>query len=208
LTLLVKTVSVEGVGSKKEASRLVELFTEVVKLKSVPRTGWLLRGVRDVESVADHSFGVAVIALLLSDRARQLGKDVDFNLVMRMALLHDLPEARTGDLPSTYKKYIDQDALRVADDRITEEMLRDLGQQNLDARHDYEDRKSIEARIVKAADKLDLLVQAWEYERGGARMLDEFWSSADADFSGLELDDVIVDIVTALKEARKADAIR
>ncbi len=141
-------------GSSKEALRLVELFGEVARLKSVPRTGWLLRGVRDVESVADHSFGVAVIALFLSDRARQLGRDVDLTLVLRMALLHDLPEARTGDLPSTYKKYIDPDALRVADDRITEEMLRDLGHNNVAARHEYEARKSIEARIVKAADKL------------------------------------------------------
>ncbi len=54
----------------------------------------------------------------------------------------------------------------------------------------------------------DLLIQAWEYERGGAKMLDEFWSSAEVDFSALELDDVIGDIVIALKEARKANAIR
>ncbi|MBO0723620.1 MAG: oxetanocin, partial [Blastocatellia bacterium] len=59
-----------------------------------------------------------------------------------------------------------------------------------------------EARLVKAADKLDLLLQAFEYEKGGARRLQEFWESAEEDFAGLGVDGLIEDLVTALKKLR------
>jgi putative hydrolase of HD superfamily len=176
------------------------------RLKSVPRIGWLLRGVRDVESVAAHSFGVAVIAMLLADRARTRGAEVDVERLLRMALLHDLTEARTGDLPSTIKEYFDRAAVRAADERIAEEMVAELGQAGqsyLELWRDYERRASIEARLVKAADKLDLLLQSREYEKGGARSLQEFWETADDDFAKLGVDDLIADLIEELKESRK-----
>jgi putative hydrolase of HD superfamily len=178
----------------------------MMRLKSVPRIGWLLRGVRDVESVAAHSFGVAVIAMLLADRARSRGVEVNVERLLRMALLHDLTEARTGDLPSTIKEYFDRAAVRAADERIAEEMVAELGQTGqsyLELWRDYESRASIEARLVKAADKLDLLIQSREYEKGGARSLQEFWETADDDFAKLGVDDLIADLIEELKESRK-----
>ena len=89
------------------------LLTELNRLKAVPRIGWLLRGVRDVESVADHSYGVALIAMILADRAKARGMAVDVERVLRMALLHDLTEARTGDLPHTVKRYFELSMLNL-----------------------------------------------------------------------------------------------
>ena len=178
----------------------------MMRLKTVPRIGWLLRGVRDVESVAAHSFGVAVIAMLLADRASARGIEVNVERLLRMALMHDLTEARTGDLPSTIKQYFDRAAVRAADERIVEEMVAELGQTGqsyLELWLEYEQRASIEARLVKAADKLDLLVQSREYEKGGARSLQEFWETADDDFAKLGVDDLIADLVEELKESRK-----
>lgn len=195
-------------GENDETTRLVELFAEIMRLKAVPRTGWLLRGVRDVESVADHSYGVALISLFLADRARDRGLEVDTVRVLRMALIHDLTETRTGDLPRTYKDYVDPAELRKADDRIAEEMLGGLSEENLRARHEYEERKSIEARIVKAADKLDLLLQAREYELGGAKSLNEFWSNAETDFSNLGIDHLVADLVAAITSSRVVNAKR
>jgi putative hydrolase of HD superfamily len=180
----------------------------MMRLKSVPRIGWLLRGVRDVESVAAHSFGVAVIAMLLADRARARGIAVNVEKLLRMALMHDLTEARTGDLPSTIKRYFDKAVIKAADDRIVQEMLTELGplgESYLALWHDYEDRACIESRLVKAADKLDLLVQSREYEKGGARSLQEFWDTADEDFAQLGVDDLICDLVKELKENRKQE---
>src|SRR5947207_9014687 len=110
-----------------EAAEMIELLAELMRLKAVPRMGWLLRGVRDVESVAAHSFGVALIAMWLADRALACGMHVNVGRVLRMALLHDLTEARTGDLPATIKRYFGNDALKAADERIAAEMLEGTG---------------------------------------------------------------------------------
>lgn len=177
-----------------------------MRLKSVPRIGWLLRGVRDVESVASHSFGVAVIAMLLADRARARGVEVNVERLLRMALLHDLTESRTGDLPSTIKRYFGKAAIKTADETIAAEIFTELGDFSdsyMELWSDYEHRASIESRLVKAADKLDLLLQSREYEKGGARSLQEFWDTADSDFAGLGVDDMISDLVEELKKGRE-----
>jgi putative hydrolase of HD superfamily len=187
---------------------LISFLAELMRLKSVPRIGWLLRGVRDVESVAEHSFGVAVIAMVLADRARARGVEVNVERLLRMALLHDLTESRTGDLPSTIKGYFDKASIKAADESIAKEIfteLGDLSEPYLELWFDYEHRVSIESRLVKAADKLDLLMQSREYEKGGARSLQEFWDTADSDFAGLGVDDLISDLVAELKKSRKQD---
>jgi len=178
----------------------------MLRLKSVPRTGWLLRGVRDVESVADHSFGVALVAMLLADLAQAQGLEPDVEKVLRMALLHDLTEARTGDLPNTIKRYFDKHSLHAADDRVADDMLLCLGAIGEEYQllwREYEERTTLEARIVKAADKLDLLLQAREYEKGGARSLQEFWENSETDFSDLKMDQLINDLVEELKKQRE-----
>jgi putative hydrolases of HD superfamily len=196
------------VKSKKIAAEVKEsirFLSELMRLKSVPRIGWLLRGVRDVESVAAHSFGVGVIAMLLSDRARERGMMVNVERVMRMALMHDMTEVRTGDLPSTIKRYFGKKNVKSADHLIAEEIfarLGGIGKDYLEIWQDYENRNSIESRIVKAADKLDLLLQSVEYEKGGARSLHEFWANSDEEFAGLDLEELISDLIESLKQSR------
>jgi putative hydrolases of HD superfamily len=187
-----------------EASGTIEFLTEITRLKALPRTGWLLRGVRDVESIADHAFGVAWIAMLLADRACANGHEVNVETVLRMALLHDLSEARTGDLPATIKPYFPGDTLKQADEQVARNILQPLGaigENYLALWHEYEERTSLESRIVKAADKLDLLLQAREYEKGGAQNLGEFWQNAEEDFARLGVDELITDILAALNGA-------
>lgn len=207
LTALVKTDSFSIV--KTESANIISFLGELMRLKAVPRMGWLLRGVRDVESVADHSFGVAFVAMLLADLAQRQGLEPNVEKILRMALLHDLTEARTGDLPNTVKRYFDKVALRTADHRAADEMLSALGaigEEYFLLWQEYEQRTSLEARIVKAADKLDLLLQAREYEKGGAQSLQEFWQNSETDFSSLEIDDLITNLVTDLTANRKSQA--
>lgn len=206
LTPRVKTASLSVVMT--ESSKTIHFLAEMLRLKAVPRMGWLMRGVRDVESVADHSFGVAFISMLLADQAQTQGLEPDTEKVLRMALLHDLTEARTGDLPATIKRFFDKSALNDADERIADEMLSGLGaigEEYLLLWREYEERTSLESRIVKAADKLDLLLQACEYEKGGASNLHEFWENSETDFSALGIDDLVTDLVKQLKESRKAE---
>ncbi len=185
------------------ATQIVEFLSELIRLKALPRTGWLLRGVRDVESIADHAFGVAFVAMILADRAVALGLSVNVEKVLRMALLHDISEARTGDLPSTIKPYFLGDTLKQADEQAVREILQPLGvsgESYLALWHEYEARASLEARIVKAADKIDLLLQAREYEKGGAQNLGEFWNNTDEDFAKLDIAELIAGFDEALKE--------
>lgn len=83
------------------AGALLELAQFASKLKSVPRTGWLDRDVPplDVESVADHSLGVALLAWGCALQRRAEGVAIDPERVLMLAILHDLAEAETGDLP-------------------------------------------------------------------------------------------------------------
>lgn len=189
-----------------ESSNIISFVCEMMRLKAVPRTGWLLRGIRDVESVADHSFGVALFGMLLADLAQRKGLEPDVEKILRMALLHDLTEARTGDLPNTIKRYFDRSALHGADQKVADEMLSVLGaigEEYLLLWQEYEERVSLESRIVKAADKLDLLLQAREYEKGGAKTLQEFWESSEMDFSSLGIDDLITELLDQLKQERE-----
>ena len=72
---------------------IVELILKAEKLKGVKRTGWVRKGIPEAESVADHSFGVAILALLLS-----LPPEIDRDALIKMALLHDLGESVIGDI--------------------------------------------------------------------------------------------------------------
>ncbi|MFN0123644.1 MAG: HD domain-containing protein [Blastocatellia bacterium] len=191
--------------NQDESRRDIGFLQELLRLKAVPRTGWLLRGVRDVESVAAHSFGVAVIAMRLTDRLAADGQEICVERVLRMALLHDLTETRMGDLPATIKPYFPPAALRAADEQVAVDItgiLETHGAEYLAVWREYEQRRTIESRIVKAADKLDLLLQALEYEKGGARALAEFRDHAREDFTALHLGPVLEGLVNALLAER------
>jgi putative hydrolases of HD superfamily len=154
------------------ASELVDTAQFLDRLASLPRTGWLLRGVRDPESIADHSFGVAVVAAMLVDDLRARGVTVDGEKVLRMALVHDAGEVFTGDIPMPAKTAELKAALGRAEDELLAGALSP-------AQHalwrEYEDGGSIEARVVKAADKLQMVIKALTYTKQGRGELDEFF---------------------------------
>src|SRR5436190_24139473 len=159
---------------------------ELQRLKRLERTGWTLRGLPNgSESVASHSFGVCVTALMLADEVKARGLEVDCERVLRMALLHDWAETRVGDMPRTATEYFGATARKQAETSAFEDIVE--GSSNEDSyrklHDDYEQRGSLEARLVKAADVIDLLIQALALECAGATGLDEFWQVAqDPDF--------------------------
>lgn len=162
------------------------LLTELQRLKRLDRTGWILRGLPNgTESVAAHSFGVAVTAMVMADQLRDEGVEIDLEKVLRIALLHDWAETRVGDMPRTATEYFGADIRKSAERRAFREIVSyvETGEAFCELYDDYEARSSLEARIVKAADVIDLLVQALALERAGAQGLDEFWQvTATADF--------------------------
>ena len=160
------------------------------------------------ESVAAHSFGVALAAMLLADEAAARGVELDAGRVLRIALLHDLAEARTGDMPRTVADYYGKDVRKRAERAAFDDIVRGLNgvhaARYAELHEDYEERASLEARLVKAADIVDLLAQALMFERAGARGLDEFWEGATERDFGLEgaSREVVAETIAALVRAR------
>jgi len=178
---------------------MLSILIELQRLKSLERTGWMLRGIAaGAESVADHSFGVAVTAMLLGDELMARGVKLEMERVLRVALLHDWAEARVGDLPRTASEYFGAQARREAESAAFREMVggvetKAVAEKYSALHEDYEARESLEARVVKAADVIDLLVQTLSFERAGVRGLDEFWDNvAERDF---RLDGVAGEVV-------------
>jgi putative hydrolase of HD superfamily len=112
--------------------------------------------------------------------------EIDCERVLRMALLHDWAETRVGDMPKTATGYFGAEARRRAETLAFTDIVGGVGPAETaykDLYLDYEQRSSLESRLVKAADIIDLLVQAYALERSGAKGLDEFWEVAHtADF--------------------------
>lgn len=188
---------------------MLHLLADLQRLKRLDRTGWVLRGLAPgAESVAAHSFGVGVVAMLLADEVKSRGVEVDVERVLRLALLHDLAEARTGDMPRTMASYYGAQARRRAEGAAFVDLLGGLSvelREVYEGLHaDYEERGSLEARLVKAADVVDLLAQALAFERAGARELGEFWEGATEREFGLEgaAREVVSEVVVALVAAR------
>lgn len=189
---------------------MIETLIEVQRLKSLERTGWMLRGLPPgSESVAAHSFGVAAAAMMLADEARARGAEIDVELVLRFALLHDWAEVRVGDLPRTASLYFGAEARQRAETAAFADLVQNLSDAVAEKyralHHLYEQRASVESRLVKAADIIDLLVQTLAFERAGARGLNEFWENAatmDFKLEGVTAD-VVAEALSDLKAARK-----
>src|ERR671924_1979448 len=95
---------------------MLRTLIELQRLKNLDRTGWTLRGLPPrTESVAAHSFGVAVTAMMLADELTARGVAVDLERLLRIALLHDWAEARIGDLPKTAADYFGADTRKRAE---------------------------------------------------------------------------------------------
>jgi putative hydrolase of HD superfamily len=157
--------------------------------------------------VASHTFGVAVTAMMLADEVKARGLEIDCERVLRMALLHDWAETRVGDMPKTATTYFGADARRTAETLAFGDIVSGVGpceSKYLTLYQDYEQRSSLEARLVKAADVIDLLIQAYALEHAGAKGLDEFWEVAsDADFQLPTIaQEVVSETLQSLLDAR------
>ena len=187
---------------------MLSTLIELQRLKRLDRTGWTLRGLPNgTESVAAHSFGVNVVAMLLADEIKSRGIELDAERVLRMALMHDWAEARTGDMPKTATAYFDAEIRKRAEAEAFADIIAATGSAAAEYEnvfHEYEQRTSIEARLVKAADVVDLLLQTLALERAGAKGLDEFWEVAvNADFQlPASAAEVVSEVIDSILNAR------
>ena len=162
------------------------MFDIILKLKTVPRTGWKknLRMARP-ESVADHAYSVATMAMILSD-----AKNLDTGKILKMALLHDLTESVIGDLTpdeitKSKKILLENTAMK----KILSGLDTKTQKQYWAIWMDYQKSTSKEARLLHDIDKLEMALQADVYRKNGhsAKKLEQFLNYAKKQVKNPEL---------------------
>jgi putative hydrolases of HD superfamily len=148
----------------------LEPLLTAYRLKDEERTGWVLRGVTRPESVADHSWGTALLCLLFAAR-----EGVDADRAVRIALVHDLAESITGDVAARANAAA-QGVSREEKARREDEAMGRLGAglartapDGPDVRalwQEYEDSATPAARFVRDMNLVDMVLQAVVYEEG------------------------------------------
>jgi len=146
-------------------NRDLEFLFEIGSLRNLQRSWRQTLGV-DCASVSEHTFRVLWLSLIIAKRE----SEVDENKIMRMALVHDIAETRTSDHNYVHTVYVSSDEETATKDIFDETTLGDF----LDVLKEYENRESLEAKIVKDADNLDVDFELKELEEQGSK-LPEKW---------------------------------
>lgn len=154
----------------------LELLLELQALDGVPRMGYTLRGVAEPESVAAHSFHVGFLVWMVG---REL-PELNLARALELALLHDLAEVRLGDLPRTASSYLPPGAKHGAEQRVADDLLAPLPSAPSRLLAEYQAGATLEARLVKACDRLQLMVKVAFYEEAGRGALAEFWDEPES----------------------------
>lgn len=174
-----------------DPSNLTDFLLESMKLKDIPRTGWRRIGIPTGESVADHVFGVALLAYVLGD-ARGMNK----GRLIKMALIHDLPEARTGDIPPSSGSNQQEKLIKESRSMqgIVKSLPAGLREEVSDLWREYALGETREASFLRELDKLEMAFQALRYEKSHPnlkRKLKQFWTSARAVVRDADLKEVL-----------------
>jgi putative hydrolase of HD superfamily len=148
-------------------SSILRFYARAAELKSLPRAGWLRCGIPTdaAESVADHSFGVALLALLLPALATP-EEEVDRDRCVALALVHDIAESIVGDITphdgvqAADKRAREQEAIRQLSETLGDEQIMQLWEE-------FEAGVTPEARLARDLDVIEMAIQAKSYERRG-----------------------------------------
>ncbi|XP_021756844.1 HD domain-containing protein 2-like [Chenopodium quinoa] len=161
-------------------SSAIDFLTLCHRLKTTKRAGWVKREVQNPESISDHMYRMGLMALISADIP-----GVNRDKCVKMAIVHDMAEAIVGDITpcdgisKTEKSRREREAL--------DHMCNLLGggsraKEIHDLWMEYEESSSLEAKIVKDFDKVEMILQALEYEKEQGKDLEEFFESTAGKF--------------------------
>ncbi|MFB7496782.1 HD family hydrolase [Streptomyces sp. NPDC056161] len=146
-----------------DLTAVARFLYEAGTLKQTKRSGWWMAGIKDPESVADHSWRTAVIATVIAKL-----EGADPARATFLAVWHDSQETRTGDVNHLGKKY---DAEQAAPEAVTADQVSGMPAIVADAVRElvaeYEAKETAEAQCARDADKLECMIQGIEYRDQG-----------------------------------------
>ncbi|MEU1889009.1 HD domain-containing protein [Micromonospora rifamycinica] len=145
-----------------DSAGVMRFIFEAGVLKRAARTGWWFAGVKDPESIADHSFRTALIGMMLAAM-----EGADPARVSMLCVLHDTQETRITDIPHIARRYL----TAAPNTTVTADQVAACPSAVADlvnaAVAEYEAGETPEAIVARDADKLECLVQAVEYRHQG-----------------------------------------
>ncbi len=142
---------------------ITKYLYEMGHLKHLKRSGWWRIGVREPESVAEHSYRTAIIGYILASL-----EGADPEKTASICLFHDTAEARIGDLSWVAKRYLQvKEGEKAALQEQTEQLPQKIADRIVTLTNEYNERTSQEAQLAREADILECLLQAREYEMSG-----------------------------------------
>ncbi|MFX4290780.1 HD domain-containing protein [Streptomyces bohaiensis] len=147
---------------QEQAAGTAGFLLEMGMLKRAKRSGWWIAGVKDPETIAEHSFRTALIGSVLA-----MMEGADPARTALLGLWHDTQETRVGDIPHIGRRYLDAaDNQSVTADQLADAhpAVRSEARRIVD---DYENGDSLEVACARDADKLECLIQAVEYREQG-----------------------------------------
>lgn len=151
--------------------KTLEALLELLPLDHLARTGWVLRGAPQAESIAGHILGSCYLALGLGT---QIDPPLAMDRVLAQILVHDAPEARSGDIPRPAAQHLPQGAKEAMEGAIAQELLGPLGSSAMEAWEEFQAGETREARFARLCERLQLGVQLTALYRQGQAKLVEF----------------------------------
>lgn len=174
---------------------MVEDFFKIsANLKNISRQGWIDKlGIPNPESVADHTFSMAIIGMVISDL-----ENLNSEKILKMILLHDLAESEIGDIVPEQMSLEDKHKLENSVfDKILKQLPSLLNLTYKEIWKEYQENKSLESQIVHQIDKLEMALQAKIYQSQGypKEKLDIFFESAKSNMTHPKLKELFTKIV-------------
>jgi len=154
-----------------------DFFKIAANLKNISRQGWIDKlSIDNPESVADHTFSMAVIGMIISDL-----ENLNSEKILKMILLHDLAESEIGDIvPDKMDVEEKQRLENSAFEKIIKNLPDPLIEKYTELWKEYQENNSLESQIVHQIDKLEMALQAKIYQSQGypKEKLETFLESA------------------------------
>lgn len=186
---------------KNQLLNLVSFFRIVCNLKTIKRSGWIQKSnITSPESVADHSYSMCMMSMILAEIM-----NLDSGHILKMVIIHDLAESLVGDhmpdnISSEKKQLVEDKAMK----KIISKLPNSLRKNYLHIWNEYNGNITVNAKFVHNMDKLEMALQAKEYEFEGypKEVLQPFIKSA-TDYISKERFDLVFEILQTINDDSK-----
>ena len=151
---------------------MIDFLAQISQLKITKRTGWVNSEIPNPESISDHMYRMAIIAMLIKD------KEIDKDRLLKIALVHDIAEAIVGDIvPGVMSDRSKYELELNGISKLQALLPKEDGDMIKELWTEYELAETREAKLCKDIDKYEMIQQCYEYEKTHGKKMQSFYDS-------------------------------